>query len=370
MTDMHAIPPRRLLLDSIIFDLQRGGGISRYWYELLANLIRRRPDWRLVLWANQRTDNPLLTQLRQQMSGSDWVEARSLEPGFLGRYRPARIDPTFGNITLFHSSYYRLPAPSLPAVTTVHDFTYERFGSPLPAWIHHRQKAAAVRGSREIICVSEATRKDLLTFFPDLPAERCHVVHHGLSPIFHERREGLSAGADGRYVLFVGQRGSYKNFHLAVAATAASAGLQLFIAGGGALSAEEAASLERLLPGRHRHFGQVTDDELRELYQAALALTYLSSYEGFGLPPLEAMACGCPVIAMNASSVPEVVGEAAILLDRAEPRPVIEAIAAVSNSERRRSMIDAGLKQASRFSWDRAVDQTLAVYERAIRTRE
>lgn len=366
---MQSTSQRRLLLDSIIFDLQRGGGISRYWYELLSNLIRRRPDWQLVLWANPTADNPLLEQLREQVNGSDAVEMRTLAPSLLGRYRAARIDRAFGDIALFHSSYYRLPSPTLPSVTTVHDFTYERFGSTLQAWVHHRQKAAAVRGSRQIICVSDATRKDLLTFFPDIPAERCHVVHHGLSPVFHERRGDTPV--DGRrYALFVGQRGSYKNFQLAVEAVAISEGLHLFIAGGGALADEERTLLERRLPGRHQYFSQVDDDQLRALYQGALALTYLSSYEGFGLPPLEAMACGCPVIAMNTSSIPEVVGDAAILLDRAEPPAVAEAIVAVGDSQRRRAMIDAGLKQAARFSWDRAVDETLAVYEQALRTQE
>lgn len=358
------------MLDSIIFDLQRSGGISRYWYELLSNLIRHRPDWRLVLWANPNADNPLLRQLREQGSGSDAVEVHALYPSLLARYRAARIDRSFGDIALFHSSYYRLAAPSLPSVTTVHDFTYERFGTRMQAWVHHRQKAAAVRGSRQIICVSEATRRDLLNFFPDVPAESCHVVHHGRSPVFHERRSPDSRYGEAPYALFVGQRGSYKNFHLAVEAVVASEGLQLFIAGGGTLSVEEQALLERRLPNRHRHFNRVNDDELRELYQGALALTYLSSYEGFGLPPLEAMACGCPVIAMNTSSIPEVVGDAALLLDSAEVHPVLEALSAVRDPERRHRMISAGLKQAARFSWDRAVEETLAVYERAVRTRE
>lgn len=361
--------PRRLLLDSIIFDLQSGGGISRYWYELLANLIRRRPDWQPVVLVNSHASNPLLKSLLELIERSPGVESHELGSSLLGRYR-SQVTRGLGDIRLWHSSYYRVPAEPIPVVTTVHDFTYERYGSPLRAAVHRWQKGRAIRGSGHIVCVSDATRKDLLAFYPEVPAERCHVVHHGLSGVFQRAPVPSSALAGGDYVLFVGQRGSYKNFGLAVAAASAVPGMQLFIAGGGALSPAETALLERELPGRHRHFAQVTDEVLRDLYRSAVALTYLSSYEGFGLPPLEAMACGCPVIAMNTSSVPEVVAGAGVLLSEAEPRAVIEAIAAVRDPQFRQTLIEAGLRRAAQFSWDRALDETLAVYELAVRTSQ
>lgn len=360
---------RRLLLDSIIFDLQRGGGISRYWFELLSNLIRRRPDWQPVILVNPHADNSLLRQLLELIERSPWAESHQLDLPLLGRYR-SQVTRRFGNIGMWHSSYYRVPAEPMPVVTTVHDFTYERYGSPLQARVHRWQKRKAIRSSSRVVCVSGATLKDLLAFYPDVPAERCHVVHHGLSDAFRASDERASAPAAGDYVLFVGQRGSYKNFGLAVAAASAIAGMHLFIAGGGALSPAETAMLERELPGRYRYFAQVTDEVLRDLYRSAVALTYLSSYEGFGLPPLEAMACGCPVIAMNTSSVPEVMAGAGILLNDAEPRAVVEAISAVRDPDYRQALIDAGLRRAAQFSWDRAVDETLAVYELAAQTSQ
>jgi mannosyltransferase len=360
---------RRLTLDSTIFDLQIDGGISRYWFELIANLARRYDEWNLTLLMDPHTRNKFGRRLLEVTKDKQNVRVHGYTHSQFGRLFGPWLPGEFRE-ALWHSSYYRVPTrPKVSSVCTVYDFIYERFASLTQARLHAWIKRKAILRASQIICISEATKRDLYEHYPNISDKNCHVVHLGPSPAFHAPTDGpprIGQEPAAPYVLFVGGRAGYKNFPLAVRAIEAVAGLALFVVGGGKLSKTELDLLRERLPNRHRIFEMPTDEVLCELYQGATALAYLSRLEGFGFPPLEAMASGCPVIAMDASSIPEVVGDAALLLSSEDPVAVADAIRALAVHERRMNVIDRGLKRAALFSWDRAVDETVAIYELAI----
>jgi mannosyltransferase len=363
---MMSVPhEKHVFLDSTIFDLQPDGGISRYWYEFVSNLARRHEDWNVTLFADPHTTNKFGQRLLAVTKGRRNVRLHEYKPSQAGRFFGPRLSDAYRGY-LWHSSYYRVPGRlNIPEICTVQDFIYERYSSGTYAWLQHHKKRRAILRAQQIICPSEATKRDLLEFYPRIGDSTCHVVPHGLSEAFYSTSE---SAADGRsippYVLFVGSRAEYKNFRLTVLSVAAIPGLSLYVIGGKKISEGELALLNAHLPQRYEIFEAPTDDALRDLYRGAAALAYLSRYEGFGFPPLEAMACGCPVIAMGFSSIPEVVGDAGILLTTEEPAAVAEALRAVQIPERRMSLIDKGIRRAAQFTWDRTVDGTVAVYER------
>ncbi|MFQ2222913.1 glycosyltransferase family 4 protein [Aeromonas enteropelogenes] len=331
-----------VIYDGIIEKLQQGGGVTVVFNEL----IKRLTDYSYCSYDNS-----------SKIANSK--HNNILSSRFLERYRDARLPAELlSENAVFHSTYYRLPAnANLPVVTTVHDFTYEKFVKGPARWIHSWQKNRAIRNSDIVICVSHNTAKDLMQYCP-VDKTKIRVVHNGVSESYYP----LSIKSNFNYnsVLFVGARGGYKNFNLAIDAVAAVANLELHIVGGGELSSAELQQLEDKLSGRYRWLGRLSDDELNMAYNHAYALLYPSSYEGFGIPIIEAMRAGCPVIAVNVSSIPEVAGDAAILVN--EPNVAAFSEALITLPAMRNQLISAGFMQAAKFSWDRCFEETLAVY--------
>jgi mannosyltransferase len=358
---------KRLVVDSTIFDLQLTGGISRYWYELVSNLISRHVDWRVALFLDPNTKNNFGKRLYEAALGRPNVAIHKYPwRAAMGRFFRPHLSSEH-NKSLWHSSYYRNPDSSnLAVVCTVHDFIHERYFSGTRAWLHNWQKGKAILGATEIICVSESTKRDLLQFYPQIADERCHIIYHGSSGAFRAPLSVCASSGGVPYIMFVGTRIKYKNFVLAVRAVQQIPNINFYIVGGGRLTKGEVNLLKEYLPNRYQVFDGASDETLCTLYQGATALVYLSRCEGFGFPPLEAMACGCPVIAMATSSIPEVVGEAGILLQRENVIDVVDAIRGMANPELRARLIHDGFRRARRFSWDRAVDKTLEVYEKAL----
>ena len=332
-----------IVYDGIVFSLQRTGGISVLFKEIISRLPGA--SYRLVGFR----DAP-----PTELPGASY-EARV--PRRFERYRRA----DFGaGADLFHSTYYRLPATrGAKVVTTVYDFVYERFASLPRRLVHSAQKRRALAGSDRIICISESTRRDLLEFMGHRYEDRAVVVPLAASEAFHalpdvERRP---------QVLFVGARGGYKNFTAVVEALSMLPDLWLICVGGGPLTAEERARLERSVPGRYRAAGYLSDADLNVEYNRSFCLTYPSLYEGFGIPVLEAMRAGCPVIAVNGSAIPEVAGEAALLLKSGHPDELRTAIARLTDSATRRDFIGLGTDRAAGFTWDETFRRTVALYE-------
>jgi glycosyltransferase involved in cell wall biosynthesis len=248
------------------------------------------------------------------------------------------------------------------SVVTVHDLSFERD----PSWMGARDRIvfktmvprSAKRADR-IITVSERTKADVIEHYRVDPA-KVVVISNGVDA--HYRPEG--ARHDGRpYLLFVGALQPRKDPLLAIEALDLSnADLRLVVVGpdkGSEQDARRAAS--RLgVADRVEFAGHVERDELASLYRGAQALVFPSRYEGFGLPVVEAMACGTPVVAAAAGAVPEVAGDAAILVEPGNAAALAGGIErALADRER---LVEAGLERARRFSWTETARRTLAVY--------
>jgi glycosyltransferase involved in cell wall biosynthesis len=241
------------------------------------------------------------------------------------------------------------------------------------------------RRQDEIIAISQSTARDVMKFY-GISAERISVVHNGLD---HERfcpndplrakrwvedRYGLSAP----FFLYVARLEHPAKNHVRLIAAfsqfkaATRSPWQLVFAGvdGHGAEAVHRAIHQSPFASDIHSFGFVDDDHLSELYRAAAAFVYPSLFEGFGLPPLEAMACGCPVLSSNAGSLEEVLGGAALVLNPEDVTDMTEKLCQVAASpELRRELCGKGFSRARCFDWQKTAAKTLEVYERAVQPR-
>jgi mannosyltransferase len=164
------------------------------------------------------------------------------------------------------------------------------------------------------------------------------------------------------YVLFVGQRAGYKNFRAVLQALGRLADLELICVGGGPMRAEELAAAPASVRARVRHLGLVPETELNELYNRAVCLIYPSSYEGFGIPVLEAMRAGCPVVCSDCRAVLEVGRDALTVASGLDADSLARAIERTAEPAYRAAIIQAGLGVAQTYSWERTYQQTLRIY--------
>lgn len=347
----------RVHIDGIIFSLQRYGGITTYFRELLRSF---KPEHGVSL----TLELPTL----QTFSDADTPAVELIQrPGRrLERMRPAR-PPSDQHFDIYHSTYYRRPiAITQPNVVTVHDFVYQRFVHGLKKWRHQLQMVCAIQQAQHIICISEATRQDLLEFVPLRPDQQVSVIYHGVSDFFYPIQDlALPTPIESNrpFMLFIGQRGGYKNFSLALSALSLLPDFELHCVGGGALSAEELSVVPMSTRNRVRHLGFVDDARLNHLYNQAFCLIYPSQYEGFGIPVLEAMRAGCPVVCVDCKAVTEIGGAAlCVSEDARDPTSLAKAVMDIAEPQARAKLQGLGLERAQLFSWDRCFDQTIAAY--------
>jgi mannosyltransferase len=352
----------RVCLDSIVFGLQRLGGISTYWIELCRHLARN-PEIELHL---RMPRNNISVAAADMLALARRVSTDRL-PTRIGRYLPSRVERG----AVHHSSYYRRPwSPLEISVVTVYDFVYERFRTGLPRAVHSWQKGSAIRRADGVLCISENTRRDLLDLYPDVDPARVIVTPLGVA---FDRffpapaNEGNPALAD--VVVFVGQRGGYKRFDRAVEGVSRVPSLRLGIVGND-LTGEETAFLDRHLARRWLWLGRAPDDALRRIYGSCFAFIYPSSYEGFGLPVLEAMACGCPVVTNRLSSLPEVAGDAALYSGSQAADGYAEQLSRLADSSLRARLIDAGLSRSRQFHWSRTISGTVQFYRTLVASKK
>lgn len=366
--------PLRILYDFEAFSDQSYGGISRYVLEL-ARRVAEADDTEVHLAAGWhrnyylKTDHPTWASGQYFPAWPKTGEVRRRLNAILMRRAIARFRPD-----IVHRTYHREAAayPGAHAtVATIHDLTYFLYPESFPGGEVVRKRLAQVaRTSDHLLCDSENTRQDAVRIL-DLDPSAASVVHLGVHPW---TGTASPAPIDGDYLLFVGQRSGYKNFSHLIQGLARHRMLEsrrLAVFGGGPFTDPERHELEAL--GLTNRVVPLTGDDsfLATSYAHAEALVYPSLYEGFGLPVLEAMAHGCPVVCSDRSSLPEVGGKAAAYFNPEDDGQTLkQALASVTETpESRTGWIEAGRERIRSFTWDRCAEQTLSVYRRAAGTR-
>lgn len=353
-----------LILDNIIFSLQKSGGISAVWHEHLKRLITDqyfRSSLKFIEY-----DTAIFNVFRKDIpvDNSNLI-CKSSRLLNLRRY----LNPSLKSVSepfLFHSSYYRTCSNKQAInITTVHDFTYEYFVKGFAKSVHCWQKYRAIRNSDIIICISENTKKDLLKFLPDIDENKIRIVHNGVSDDYFQIDHHDTLKNKSGFALFVGARGGYKNFDVAVEAIKETT-LDLVVVGS-PLSEIEIKHLDSALGRkRYKYAGRISNQELNVLYNTAFCLLYPSSYEGFGIPVIEAQKAGCPVIAANHSSIPEIIGDKTMLINEVSPDKILKKIQFLQNDHNRSEVVSLGLENAKRFSWDKTYADTVKVYKEVL----
>jgi glycosyltransferase involved in cell wall biosynthesis len=357
---------RGVVFTGDIFRLQSRGGISRYFLELFRRL--RRPAEIVAGWHRSQVlaDDPRVTRAHRASVFPGSARLYALGNAFIDgdALRQARR-------AIVHPTYYRDPGTlprRLPLVATVFDMAHERhpehfrrhwWSARDPA----RHKRALCERADAIVCISEATRHDLLELLP-VPPGKTRVVHLA-APDWSAVVPRPIEGATAPFFLWVGERAGYKNFPATLGAWAAcreARDTTLLCLGGGPLGPDERAAAESLHVASRVRQVDGSDRELRWAYENALGLVYTSLWEGFGIPVLEAMSLGCPVVASDRPVIREVAGHGAILVEPTQEGSLTEGIARCLAAPRGGDVARARSEHAARFSWQGCADAHESLY--------
>jgi glycosyltransferase involved in cell wall biosynthesis len=357
-----AYRPKTIVVDAVFFQLYQTG-IARVWRTLLQEWAPTDFGKRLVVLDRAGTA-PRFDGIKYlAVPRYDYANTDS-DRAMLQRVCDAE------NAAVFISSYYTTPVTT-PSIFMVHDMIPELVGVDVvntPMW---REKHFGVRHAQRFIAVSNNTAKDLRQFFPNITPDQITVAHNGVD----FKQQGADAvaafrgayGVDRPYFLLVGARDGYKNttlFFKAFAALGAVRARFSIVCTGPAIELEPQHAVA--IGGAKVHMLNLSDAELQCAYSGAVALVYPSLYEGFGMPILEAMACGSPVITTRKGSIPEVAGDAALYVDGADVGEMTRALKHVQKAQVRKRFVELGLKRAASFSWRKMADQVQQVLEKAL----
>jgi glycosyltransferase involved in cell wall biosynthesis len=364
-----------IAFDHQIFGWQEYGGISRYIYELARELATKHEQNVNVI--SPLFINQYLKQAPDELRVWGVPMGRIPKTGRLVRaVNSLFVRPLMQWLApdIVHETYYakvRLAPKRAKVVLTVYDMIHERFPDSFSvADPTHNEKLAAVTRADHVICISRQTQQDLVDLMGVDPS-KTSVVYLGFQ-LTTAQTQSCDAALGRPYLLYVGNRGGYKNFEGLLRSVAASPELKnryrIVCFGGGALTNKEKSLIHDLgfADGDVRQVSG-SDGVLAGLYQRAKAFVYPSLYEGFGIPPLEAMSFDCPVVCSGVSSIPEVVGEAGVYFDPANVDDMSRAIEQVVSDESLcQRLVMAGRERLKVFSWERCATETLEVYRKVL----
>jgi glycosyltransferase involved in cell wall biosynthesis len=362
----------RILYDHQAFTGQRYGGVARYFHDLMESLSEMGVDIALSLQFsnNEYLKNSSVRKPQQFRNIFGFMPTNMLVS------RTNRVNSIFqiqrGNYDIFHPTffhnYFLKHLDNKPFVLTYHDCIKERFNLQHLDNANQTQKQELLDKATKIIAVSENTKIDLQKFY-QINADKIEVVHHSTSFVNHQQPHNYHLKTPEKFILYVGARNDYKNFDTLLKSLVSvfkkNPSLQLVCAGGGNFTETEKQLIYDLKIDNHViHLNFHSDNTLCELYKRAIAFVYPSLYEGFGIPILEAFACGCPVVLSNSSCFPEVAQEAALYFEPTQQDDISEKINQIINDDTlRKSLISKGFVRQKDFSTDKKAQQTLAVYQ-------
>ena len=339
-----------IIIDNLVFEWQKAGGISVVWHELIKRMINDSTIRQHVSFVEYPHTNDNLFHKELGIKQEAVIKKCSATGFTWKRYLNLSLhaDKKF----IFHSTYYRVCSNSNAInIVTVHDFTYEYFNKGLKKYIHSLIKNRAIRSADYIVCISENTKKDLIKFVPDVNKDKIYVIPNGCSDDFFVISQDRLDYYE-NFLLFVGSRATYKNFDLAVQ-VAKQSNLKLKIVGS-ILSNSEKAFVEEHLSNKYEELGRIDNHRLNEEYNKALALIYPSSYEGFGLPVIEAQRAGCPVVAILNSSIKEIFGDCSYLSSDNNVSSLCDIVSHLKDVPGYRdNIVSLGLQNASKYTWDK-----------------
>lgn len=362
-------------VDGSIFHLQGRGGISRIYQEILPRMADLEPSLEIHLLLvddalQELPRHPRITLHRLPIERI-LPSNRLLQPvisGIEAMYTRLLFRRT--QRVIWHPTYYgRAFGWRGPRVALVADMIHEALPDLFTSREEIRfrgQKRRCIVDADAVICISEATRDDVLRFVPEVDPERLFVVPLAHSEVFstppHET-PNKAPGVEKPFVLTFGSNNPYKGF-----ADLAQAYRQWNRRGEFDLGVVGEGPFDESLvqPGQVRTFGVVTDPVLRDLYHRASAFVYPSRYEGFGIPLLEAMACGCPVAASRIPATIEVAGDIPIYFEPGDLRSTIDALTRCVALGRDNPAVSRGMNRARQFTWDRTAEQILDIYRSLI----
>lgn len=350
-----------------------GTGVSVYTQNLIESLKKLDTENEFIFF---------FSSLRQK---SPVPESKNFKfpPLFLevlwNRLHVLPVERFIGKIDLFHTSDWLEPPAQCPKVTTIHDLTVLKYPESFSKKGGHdivenmkRKLEIVKKESKLIIAVSESTKRDIVQLL-GIPESRIRVIYEAANDIFNNKltKDNLENvkekyGIEGKYILAVGTREPRKNLQRVLEAhdllISKHPDIQLVIVGKYGWGEDQSSIINN--QSSIKLLGYVPREDLPALYSGAEAFVYPSLYEGFGLPVLEAMASGCPVVTSNVSSLPEIAGDGAILVSPQKSDQIRDGIEeAIKNRE---TLIAKGKKRARDFSWEKTAKETLNVYKEAL----
>lgn len=366
-----------ITVDGVVFQTQIHGGISRLYNEILPRMCDLDHTLQITLYTDGRI-----------------AQAPPKHPGITHRsiftiqsyLRPSRvwkpIIPTIrrlvrelhighGENQIWHSTYYTMPEHWIgKQVVTVVDMIHERFADLFSGPgndAFKEQKKQCVLRSNAVICISETTRQDVQDFY-NLDSDSLYVVPLACSDSFKTlERSKIKLILPNRepFILYIGNRSHYKNFERLLQAYSVwryRNEISLVIVGQSWSTEEKQRLMELKVQNRVHLLTNTNDEDLCQLYNQAAMFVYPSLYEGFGIPLLEAMACGCPVVASRIPSTVEVVGECPIYFEPTEIDDLCTAFEIALSQGRNSERVRTSFERVRDYSWDKTARQTLEVY--------
>lgn len=336
----------KIMYDDIIFNLQKYGGISRYFNEIIDRV--------------------------RKFSGVDVGIFKGFK-GRLARFNSILIGNKFktGKYDIYHPTYYSClvkKRKDIKTVITVYDMIHELYlggGNQFSSGIVIKKQS--IINADHLICISKSTKRDLQKIY-DIEDDRISVIYLG-APLAMQGLKTYNIPYK-PYILYVGKRGFYKNFSTLLNAfynAKINMDFDLLCFGGEEFSKEEMSEFKKMKLESSIKYVEGPDDIMQLYYENAHVFVYPSIYEGFGLPVLEAMAFGCPVIASNTSSITEIADNAAMLFSPEDVEGLSGCIKKmIGDKSMRQDYIEKGKKRCMDFSWEKTADETLMAYRKVL----
>lgn len=371
----------KILLDPQIFNQQTYGGISRYYTEVFS-ILSKKKDIEIVL-PLYKSDNvyisktQLLVNNRLLNSLYDILSALKISTKTIRKKKSEKLlRKNFEEnsydlfVPTYYNPYFLNQLNGKPFVLTVYDMIHEL----MPQYFENDPynvvefKSILIKKASKIIAVSNNTKKDILKFYPQINPDKIEVIYHGSSI---KIEPNVKVNLPPSYILYVGSRADYKNFKFLVKAITpllkANPKLNLLAAGGGKFDDDEMKWIKSLCLEKQIVQKSFKENELGYFYKNAEFFVFPSLYEGFGIPVLESMASGCPIILTKHGSFPEIAGEAGIYFDSDSEEDLTDKIQILlDDKELRAKFVKKGLEQVKKYNWKDAAEKCLKVYQDAI----